>query len=64
MIEYLAGKQPTITQLSSWIESFHKQGFLVIPNVLPPEQCQQLRDDLDEVPLHYPSDVCQAINWA
>ncbi|MCF2151074.1 phytanoyl-CoA dioxygenase family protein [Desmonostoc muscorum LEGE 12446] len=48
MPEYLAGKQPTTEQLNEWIEYFHTNGFLVIPNVLTPEQCEILRNDLDE----------------
>ncbi len=48
MPEYLAGKQPTTEQLNEWIEYFHTNGFLVIPNVLKPEQCEFLRNDLDE----------------
>lgn len=48
MTEYLENKQPNITQLNNWIESFHADGFLVIPNVLTPERCEHLRHDLDE----------------
>ncbi len=48
MPEYLTGKQPTTEQLNEWIEYFHTNGFLVIPNVLTPEQCEILRNDLDE----------------
>src|SRR6478672_4363347 len=47
MLDYLATKLPTPEQLSQWIEDFHTNGFLVIPNVLPPEQCELLRHDLD-----------------
>ncbi|MFN6500645.1 MAG: phytanoyl-CoA dioxygenase family protein [Nostoc sp. DedQUE01] len=48
MPEYLTGKQSTTDQLNKWIEYFHTNGFLVIPNVLTPEQCELLRNDLDE----------------
>ncbi|MEE3715592.1 phytanoyl-CoA dioxygenase family protein [Tumidithrix elongata RA019] len=48
MPEYLANQQATQEQLSSWIASFHTNGFLVIPNVLTPAQCELLRNDLDE----------------
>ncbi|MFN6516100.1 MAG: phytanoyl-CoA dioxygenase family protein [Nostoc sp. CreGUA01] len=48
MPEYLAAKQPTTEQLKEWIEYFHTNGFIVIPNVLTPEQCEILRNDLDE----------------
>ncbi|GET44139.1 phytanoyl-CoA dioxygenase family protein [Microseira wollei] len=47
MTEYLAGKLPTEQQLHEWIEFFHANGFLVIPNVLTPAQCEALRNDLD-----------------
>ncbi len=47
MTEYLTGKSPTEEQLYEWIEFFHANGFLVIPNVLTPEQCEALRNDLD-----------------
>ncbi|MBD2512370.1 phytanoyl-CoA dioxygenase family protein [Nostoc muscorum FACHB-395] len=48
MTEYLTGKKTTIEQLNEWIEFFHTHGFLVINNVLTPEQCQLLKNDLDE----------------
>lgn len=48
-MEYLAGNKPSPEQLSEWIESFHANGFLVIQNVLTPEQCGLLRNDLDEL---------------
>ncbi|MGB7057422.1 MAG: phytanoyl-CoA dioxygenase family protein [Geitlerinemataceae cyanobacterium] len=47
MSEYLAANKPTPEQLSEWIEFFHANGFLVIPNVLTPQHCQELRQDLD-----------------
>ena len=47
--EYLAGKTPSTEQLNTWIESFHTNGFLVIPNVLTPEKCESLRNDLDKI---------------
>ena len=34
--------------MREWIESFHKDGFLVVPSVLKKEQCLQLKKDLDE----------------
>ena len=49
MPEYLAGKTPSIEQLNTWIESFHTNGFLVIPNVLTPEKCEVLRNDYDKI---------------
>ena len=49
MSEYLADTQPSPEQLQEWIDFFHANGFLIIPNVLPPERCELLRNDLDEV---------------
>jgi ectoine hydroxylase-related dioxygenase (phytanoyl-CoA dioxygenase family) len=49
MSDYLAGIAPSLEQLHEWIETFHRDGFLVIPNVLTPEQCECLRADLDQV---------------
>ncbi|MHC5771706.1 MAG: phytanoyl-CoA dioxygenase family protein [Nostoc sp.] len=48
MTEYLTGKKTTIEQLNEWIEFFHTHGFVVIDNVLTPEQCELLKNDLDE----------------
>ncbi|HBE17370.1 MAG TPA: mitomycin antibiotics/polyketide fumonisin biosynthesis protein [Cyanobacteria bacterium UBA11149] len=48
MSEYLAGNQPNSEQLNQWIEFFHANGFLAIQNVLTPEKCELLRNDLDE----------------
>jgi len=48
MSEYLVGQTPSLEQIYEWIESFHKNGFLVIYNVLTPKQCEFLRNDLDE----------------
>lgn len=33
--------------MKDWIDSFHKDGFLVVPSVLSKETCQQLKTDLD-----------------
>jgi ectoine hydroxylase-related dioxygenase (phytanoyl-CoA dioxygenase family) len=48
MNEYLEGKLPIATQLQEWINFFHTNGFLVIPNVLTPDRCEMLRTDLDD----------------
>ena len=49
MSKYLAAKRPSAEELNAWINFFHANGFLVIPNVFRPEQCQVLRNDLEEV---------------
>lgn len=33
--------------MKEWIESFHKNGYLVVPSVLNKEICEQLKNDLD-----------------
>jgi ectoine hydroxylase-related dioxygenase (phytanoyl-CoA dioxygenase family) len=43
----LAGSLPEPDRLNNWLQSFHQNGFLVIPNLLTPEQCALLRQDLD-----------------
>ena len=47
--EYLAGTVPSEKQLQEWVEQFHRDGFLLIPNVLPPDWVAELRDDLDRL---------------
>jgi ectoine hydroxylase-related dioxygenase (phytanoyl-CoA dioxygenase family) len=46
-MEYLAGKQASTEQIQEWVEQFHRDGFLFIPNVLPPDWCAELRTDLE-----------------
>lgn len=35
------------SNISKWIEDFHRNGYLVVPNVLTQEQCWQLKKDLN-----------------
>jgi ectoine hydroxylase-related dioxygenase (phytanoyl-CoA dioxygenase family) len=44
---YLANQIVSQEQLQEWVETFHRQGFLFLQNVLPPEWCAELREDLD-----------------
>ena len=44
---YLAGQQVSQEQLQEWVETFHRQGYLFLQNVLPPDWCAELRADLD-----------------
>mgnify|MGYP001197816681 CR=1 FL=1 len=46
---YLALQLPDDKLIDTWVEQFHREGFLFIPNVLPPEWCSELRRDLDRV---------------
>ena len=47
--EYLAGKTASPAQINEWVEQFHRDGYLFIPNVLPPDWCDELRADLDRL---------------
>lgn len=47
--EYLAGTQVDAEQISQWVEQFHRDGYLFIPRVLPPDWCAELRADLDSL---------------
>src|SRR5215212_5431131 len=44
---YLAGQTVSEAQIAAWVEQFHRDGFLFLQNVLPPDWCAELRDDLD-----------------
>lgn len=44
---YLAGTTVSEAQIQSWIDTFHREGFLFLENVLPPDWCAELRADLD-----------------
>ena len=39
---------PSQDLMQTWIESFHRDGFLVLPDILSAERVAELRDDLDE----------------
>lgn len=39
--------------MREWIESFHNDGFLVVPSVLTKEQCAELKQDLDEASVSF-----------
>ncbi len=44
---YLAGQIASEAQIQQWVEQFHRDGFLFLHNVLPPDWCAQMREDLD-----------------
>jgi ectoine hydroxylase-related dioxygenase (phytanoyl-CoA dioxygenase family) len=46
--EYWAGHRASPEQISAWVEEFEREGYLLIPKVLPPDLCARLRGDLDE----------------
>jgi ectoine hydroxylase-related dioxygenase (phytanoyl-CoA dioxygenase family) len=45
--KYLAKSKVSDDQLQEWVDLFHEQGYLFLENVLPPDWCKELRDDLD-----------------
>lgn len=46
-VEYWAHRGADEEQIREWVEQFHRDGFLFIPNVLTPEMVQELAADLD-----------------
>lgn len=47
MTEYLAHKTVPDAQIQEWVEQFHRDGFLFLPSVLPPDSIEALKADLD-----------------
>jgi len=43
----LGGRVVEPAQIQEWVDTFNRQGFLFLENVLPPDWCTTLRDDLD-----------------
>ena len=44
----VAGQPATQEKIAQWVEHFHKDGYLVLKNVLPADWCAQMREDLDK----------------
>ena len=44
-----AGQAVSEDQIQQWVDTFHQQGYLFLQNVLPPDWCTELREDLDRV---------------
>lgn len=44
---YLAGKTVDEAQIQEWVEQFHRDGYLFLHDVLPPEMVAELKADLD-----------------
>lgn len=42
---FLAGTPPSDAQLAAWAEAFHRDGFIFLHDVLPPERCAELIAD-------------------
>src|SRR5690242_10040495 len=43
------GTKASDEQITAWVEQFHRDGFLFLENVVPPELIPVLRNDLDQV---------------
>ncbi len=63
MTAYLEHQQPSKIQLREWIDFFHQNGFLVVRNLLSPERCQQLRQDLERDIQQYATETGRKINF-
>src|SRR3954462_3500639 len=46
---YWAGHRASPEQIKEWVEQFHRDGYLLIKNVLTPDMCAELRGDLDKL---------------
>jgi len=44
---YLAEQKVDAAQIQEWVDTFNRQGFLFLENVLPPNWCRALREDLE-----------------
>ena len=45
---YLANQSVSEEQIQAWVDKFHRDGFLFLQNVLPPDWCALMREDLDK----------------
>lgn len=45
------------TQIGQWVEQFHRDGYLVLHDVLPPDLVAQLKDDLDRALTERPDQI-------
>ncbi|MCX6045105.1 MAG: hypothetical protein NT075_08325 [Chloroflexi bacterium] len=52
---YLADQKVSAEQIQQWVETFHRDGYLFLENVLTPDWCAQLRADLDWALEHNPN---------
>lgn len=43
-------------QIDQWVEQFHRDGYLVLHDVIPPELIQPMKDDLDRILNHAPKE--------
>jgi ectoine hydroxylase-related dioxygenase (phytanoyl-CoA dioxygenase family) len=47
--KFWAGHRASDEQIRAWVQQFHRDGYLLIQNVLPPDWCSELRGDLDRL---------------
>lgn len=45
---YWAGRTASDEQIREWVETFHRDGYLVLHDVLPPDWCAEMCADLDK----------------
>ncbi|MBA3708206.1 MAG: phytanoyl-CoA dioxygenase family protein [Planctomycetes bacterium] len=45
----LAGRAASPEQIAAWVAAFHRDGYVFIEDVLTPDHCALLRDDMDRV---------------
>ena len=44
---YLANTLVSEEQIQEWVQTFHREGYLFLEDVLPPDWCAEMRSDLD-----------------
>jgi hypothetical protein len=58
---YLENNAVDATQIDTWIEQFHRDGYLFLKNILTPATINQLKADLDQVLAENPNETGGAI---
>ena len=43
------GRPPVAAELQEWVRCFHRDGYIVLPDVLPRALCERLRADFDQI---------------
>lgn len=57
--QFLAGTQVSNEQIQEWVETFHRDGYLFLQDVLPPDWCAAMREDLDRTQRDNPNNLNQ-----
>ncbi len=58
---YWAHRTASDEQIQAWVEQFHRDGFLFLPNVLTPEMVAELKADLDRALADHQDNGCGII---